>query len=318
MLAKPPGRKGCAGLMPRTVLALVNPVAGGSRGEAIWRRVEPLLRAELGQIAIRRTEGAGDAERLAREATPPPDWVLVVGGDGTLHEAANGLLAREMTPALGVIPAGTGNDFAANCGIPLDPEAAVQALTRRALRRMDVGTLRFRAPDGAIQSRRFLNSVSVGVSPHANRLAHRLRRVLPSRWCYRLGGMAALIVARRHSFAVWCDERPVRNGPALNLTVANGAAFGGGLRISPASRPSDGRLELVAIGPLGIVRALTAFARLHRGSHVTMPQVEVVPGIRTVRIRGTGVLDLEADGHNYAAEGEVTIEVLQGGLPLVG
>ena len=319
MLAKAPRRKGWLVPVARRVCVLVNPTAGAGRGR-VWRALESRLPGSLGDSIVRLTEGPGDAERLARAEPSGLALLVVVGGDGTLHEAVNGLLARDDAPALAIIPAGTGNDFAANCGVPRDPHDAAAALRdgRAKCRQVDVGRVEFRAPDGSPRSRYFLNSLSVGVSPHANAVAHRARSILPGRWCYRLGGLTALLTRGSRRFMVWCDDRLVLDGPQLNLTAANVATFGGGLRISPGSSPFDGRLDLVAIGPLGLGRALQAFARLRSGSHVTLPQIHTTPGVRTIRVRGEGALEVETDGQNVQTEGDLVIEVASGRLTLLG
>src|ERR1043166_8498289 len=180
-------------------LAIVNPVAGGGRGAAVWRLVEPALRALFPELAVETTAGPGHAEALgtAWARFNPGGALLVVAGDGTVHEVVNGLAHQGAGVALGVLPAGTGNDFARNTGIPLDPVAAVERLgfalrsapgparneerTGASLRRVDLGRVRFVEWGGESRSRVFLNSVSVGVSPRANRLPRRGGRPAPPR-----------------------------------------------------------------------------------------------------------------------------------------
>lgn len=305
------------GLDPRAAtLVIINPAAGRGKGDRIWRRVESSLRARLGEIIVRRTERAGDAERIARNEAAALGLIVVVGGDGSVHEAVNGLLDREPAPSLAVIPAGTGNDFAANCGIPLDPRSAILVLDRPA-RRVDLGRMSFGEPGGAARSRWFLNSASVGVSARANRVAQLLRRVLPGRLCYWLGGLLALLLERRRRFTVHCADRVILDGPALNLTVANGAGFGGGMQVSPDSTPFDGRLDLVTIGPLGRLRALVALARLYRGGHLALRHVTVTPCQGRLRIFADGKMGLEADGQDFETDGTLDVEVLPGKLSLL-
>ncbi|HEV8150667.1 MAG TPA: hypothetical protein VGP61_10830, partial [Gemmatimonadales bacterium] len=97
----------------------------------------------------------------------------------------------------------------------------------------------------------------------------------------------------------------------------NGASFGGGLLISPASRPDDGALELVLIGPLGRLRMLGAFSRLRSGSHVTMRGIRVLVLLDPIQIaRESGPLLLEADGENLTATSELTVELIPARLLL--
>jgi diacylglycerol kinase (ATP) len=110
----------------------------------------------------------------------------------------------------------------------------------------------------------------------------------------------------------------LHHGPALNLTVANGACFGGGLRISPGSDPADGVLDLVVIGAIGRLRGLRALSRLRDGTHVGMREVHTMPIHGPIQIRrGPGIMELEADGENLDAEGELHIEILPGRLTVM-
>ncbi len=306
--------------MVAPALAIVNPVAARGGGAALWRRLEPAARALLPGLTVRLTEGPGNAEAIAREWAlgPHSGPLLVAGGDGTAHEAVNGLLGGEATPPLAIIPAGTGNDFARNTGIPLNAEEALRRIGGGAPRRVDVVRLTFGEPGGATRSVFALNSVSVGVSPRANLIAHRIRGVIPGRLCYPLAGVAALISTRMGSYTVTADGRAIHEGAALNITVANCATFGGGMRISPSSRPDDGMLEQVVIGRLGLFRALLALSRLYGGGHVGMRGVAVTPLTGSVRIsRSDGPLLIEADGQNFTAAGELTVAVFPGGLSLL-
>ena len=322
---------------PPSTLVIVNPVAAGGRGAAVGRRTVQALRAATPALEVGTTTAAGDAEALAAEwaRAHPSGIVLVVGGDGTLHEAVNGLLRDgSVTAGLGVVPAGTGNDFARSTGTPLDPDAAVECLAgflrRRAgrawapepsvstMRRVDLGRLRYRDRDGNARSRFFLNAVSLGVAPRGNRHARAMAGLVPGRLRYTLGGIAALLSGAPERYKVTREGTVGFEGDALNLTIANGPTFGGGLRISPGSWLTDGVLEQVIIGPLGITRALLALGRLAGGTHVGMRGVTVTPVAEALTIEnGAAVLLAEADGQEFEAAGGLTVEPAAGALTLL-
>jgi diacylglycerol kinase (ATP) len=310
--------EGVSSMTAVPALAIVNPAANGGGSATLWRRLEASVRARLPDLTIQPTQGPGDGEALALEwaARHPGGLVLAVGGDGSVHEVVNGLVAATGEPRLAVIPSGTGNDFARNTGIPADPDAAVARLGQSGSRPVDVGRIRFRNPGGAEATRVFVNSVSVGVSPEANRIAYRIRRVLPGRLRYALGGVAALLRLGPRRFRVTSGDTVTWDGEALNLTVANCATFGGGMRISPGSLPTDGIFEQVIIGRMGRIAALLALSRLYTGTHVTMRGVSVTPVRSRLCIDSTGPLRIEADGHEFVSDGELTVEPLPGILSL--
>jgi diacylglycerol kinase (ATP) len=262
-----------------------------------------------------RTSYPGHAEALTKQAQEN-SLIVVVGGDGTVHEALNGLLTSTKRFRLGVIPTGSGNDFARNLGVPLEPERALASLGARS-RAIDVGMFRFRDTAGTTVRRYFVNSLSMGLSARANRLAVRIRPLIGGTARYRLSAIMGLLSAPSPHFRITADGRTLLDGPALNLTFANGGRFGGGLPISPDSAPDDGVLELVIVDPLGGFRALLALERLRRGAHMGMREVRSLPLSGPVRLEHPhGSFDLEADGENLEIASDLTVEVLPGRLEL--
>jgi YegS/Rv2252/BmrU family lipid kinase len=269
---------------------------------------------------VRTTQAPGDAERWATEwgREHPGHPVLAVGGDGTVHEIVNGLLAAGRRNPLGILPAGTGNDVARNTGIPADPAAAIERFSRGTVIPIDAGRLRFRTAEGVDRSRFFINSVSVGVSPRANHIAARIRGFLPGRLRYPISGVVALFAEAAGHYSVTAGGRSLHTGTALNLTLANGASFGGGMRIAPAAVVSDGALDLVVIGALGRIRALVALSRLYAGTHVRMHGVRVTPVRETVQVRrDDGAMLIEADGEEFAGGMELWVDILPGAIHLL-
>ena len=293
----------------------------------MWERAGRGLRERLGEVDSRFTGGPGDGERLAREWAREHHGgpVVVVGGDGSVHEVLNGILSAGSGCLLGIIPAGTGNDIARNLGPPNPQVGPGSELAPGCRRLVDVGRAEFRTPSGELVNRFFLNSLSTGVSALANRIALRMRRILPGTARYPLAGLGALLRSGPARYEVRDGEKVLHRGPALNITIANGACFGGGLRISPGSDPADGVLDLVVIGPINRFRAATALARLRSGGHIGMK------GVRAGQVRGpvvirrddsdrTPILMIETDGENLdaAGRGEVRVELRAGGLEVVG
>ena len=298
-------------------LVLVNPVSSGGRGARVWAHIEPVLRAGRPGLQVHLTRGHDDAEGVARDwAAAGGTLLVVVGGDGTLHEAVNGLAGAGRLGAVrvAVIPAGTGNDFARSTGIRTGTLPALDGAEIA----VDLGRLRFATTDGRIRTRVFLNSASVGVSVRGNALAHRLRRRLPGAACYVLGGIGALLLERRHRRPVVrlrVDGRLVYEGRALNLTVANGETFGSGLPIAPGASVRDGVLDHVVVGDVGFWGAIRAFLKLMRGTHLELPSVRQTGG-RLAEIEFDGTIAIEADGYMLEGNGPIAAEILPGALRL--
>lgn len=237
---------------------------------------------------------------------------MVVGGDGSIHETVNGLLDAGYAGTLAIVPAGTGNDVARNLQIPIDPDVAARFDPNR-IRPVDVASV---SVGGAQPGHRwFLNSLSVGTSARANRIARSIGAVLRGPVKYPVSGVLALFSSRPAHYEVLVAGQSRFQGRAVNLTIANGACFGGGLKISPDSLADDGLLDLVIIGAMGRTRALSALRALRQGGHLAMRQVEVLPKVAApIEIRARGELRFETDGENLLAHDGLIVNLEPGRL----
>jgi len=298
-------------------LALVNPASSGGRGARVWSHIEPAIRESRPGLRVHLTRGHDDAEHVAREwAAGGGALLFVIGGDGTLHEAVNGLATAGKLESVrvSVIPAGTGNDFARSTGIGVRNAPVLHAHEMR----VDLGRMRFESPEGRPRERVFLNSTSVGLSVTGNAIAHRLRGKFPVAACYVLGGIGALLTerrSRRRILRLRVDGRLVYDGKALNITIANGETFGSGLPIAPGASVRDGVLDQVVVGDVGFWGAIRAFLKLMGGTHLELSAVRQTGG-RTAEIEVEGLISLEADGYMFEAAGPVSVEILPEALRL--
>jgi diacylglycerol kinase (ATP) len=209
------------------------------------------LRPRFGRVPIHPVSEPGEAGLVAAELAPSVDPLLVLGGDGTVHEVVNGLpLERDGGgPVVGLLAGGTGNDFARGLGLPPDPVAAAGALTRAEPRQLDLLDC---------GERRAANGVNAGFAAAAtDRLSRRVKRALGP-LAYVAGGVLAGMAPPSWPARVEVGGRVVE-GPALAVVVGNGGSFGGGRRLLPTADPGDGLLDVLVV-PAGHSKA-----RLARG-----------------------------------------------------
>ncbi len=298
---------------------VLNPAAKNGQAGRRWPDLAARLHAVgLGGPAYT-TVGAGDAERLAREAAEHADVVVVAGGDGTIHEAVNGLAGTGAV--LGVLPFGTGNDFAHALGMPAGVPEAVAALAAARPRPTDLGRVRWEVPtpDGgsAWHERRFANCLGVGFDALAALGAAR------TKW---LGGNAAYVAAvlqalwelrgakMRARVTVGDGDAPdvtVLDGPLFLAEVGNEHSIGGGFLMTPDATPHDGRLDVCVVRHLPTRRALRLLPSAIRGAHVGRPEVTMTGGTRVRLTANTFSLPVQADGEGLtltARAVEVEIE----------
>ena len=288
---------------------IVNPAAGGGRAERALPRVLEAARRHWGDVEVLTTSGPGDATALARQAVGA-ERLIVVGGDGTIHETANGLLSLEgVLPPLGTVPIGTGNDFVSLTGIGRgDPVRAIDRLAGGVIRRFDVGRA---------WGEYFVNSLGLGfdalVASHVPR--YRWLRVGPL--VYLAAVFRAYRGFRPPVLSVEADGE-VRTGPLFCIEVGIGVSAGGGFYLTPDARPDDGVFDVCAVGPFGLWGFLTKMPRAFWGGHTTLKEVRMLRTAR-LRVRSTeGPLLAHLDGElrrNGSDSIDITIE--PGRLPVI-
>jgi diacylglycerol kinase (ATP) len=279
-------------------LFLVNPTAGSGRAGAVWSRLSD-AHPELRGAAVIRERQPERARELLRQALGPGVRALVaVGGDGTLHLAANALLDRALGEqvALGIVPAGTGSDLARSLGVPRDPAQALQIAWESKPRPCDALEV---IPDG--HPRRFVvNVASAGVSGLVGQAVNALPR--RTAWVYFSTALSALVRFRPVACRVLADGEPWFEGPLLLLAVANGATFGRGMRVAPQAEVDDGLLDLVLLPGMPRWRLPFRLPRVYWGSHLRLPGVQVR---RATRVRleplEAGFPPLDLDGESGPA-----------------
>jgi diacylglycerol kinase (ATP) len=264
---------------------------------------------------VKETEGPGHAITLARQALDEGIRFLVaVGGDGTVHEVVNGMIAddRALQPeaVLGVVAAGTGCDFIKTFGIPNLPGHAVAHLDGSESFPIDIGKVTFMR-DGAETVRYFPNIAEVGLGAATVARAERLPRWLgPTIYFF-----AFWLTLRKHKKAtvkVDLVDR-VYEGPMNNLVVANGQFFGGGMKVAPKAAPTDGLLD-IQIEHARKREAIALVPRIYKGQHVPHPDIEESKRAR-LSITADRPLPVEADGE-VLGETPASFEVLRDAIRL--
>jgi diacylglycerol kinase (ATP) len=264
---------------------LVNPAAGRGSGAArldLLRRLAAEAGAEL-QVS----ESAEDlTARARRAASDGVDRLVVVGGDGTMHHAVQGLAGSSC--ALGLVSLGSGNDFASVLGIADDLSAAVEAAVSRPPRAMDLGRV-----SGPAGSRWFDMYCGVGFDSEVTRRANRVRLVRGPA-IYPWAVIKTLFGFRAPAFRIEHDGGVI-DEPGMFVTVANGPTYGGGMRIAPDARLDDGILDLVFVRKVSRVKLLRVFPKVYSGEHVHLPEVEILR-TRRARIRLDREMEIYGDG----------------------
>jgi diacylglycerol kinase (ATP) len=267
--------------VPREVVLLVNPVAGRGRGARAAAVAVDTLRAE-GQ-SVREVTGrdAVEAAGLAAGAVDSgPDAVVAVGGDGMVHLVLQAVAGRGVP--FGVVPAGTGNDFARAIGVPLGRPAAAAGVVARCLRE---GTVR--AVDlGRSEGTWFGCVAAAGFDARVNDRANRMTWPR-GRARYPVAMLAELGVFRPLPYVIEADGSRWET-TAMLVVVGNARSYGGGMLVTPGARMDDGLLDVLVLSELPTHEFLRIFPRVYRGTHVSHPAVTVLQA-RRVHLQAPGI-----------------------------
>lgn len=227
----------------RSICMIVN---GKNADDPAWKEGLAWAQRQGHHVAVRVTRDQGDGARFAAEQPQdPPDVIVAAGGDGTVNEVLNGMLAAgiDPEPALAIVPLGTANDFARSCGIPQDrPAQALQLVLEGTTRLIDVGR---------VDDRFFLNVATAGfgaeVAAHTPQAA---KKVLGGVAYAVTGLLRALNVTPYPSRLILPNEQ--WTGNLIVLTVGNGRQAGGGIPVAPRAALDDGLLDLMVIHDAGL------------------------------------------------------------------
>ncbi len=255
-------------------IVIGNPKAG--RGKTDWDGVLRSLRDAGIAAEARLTEEPGHAIAIARQGRRDGvGLVIAAGGDGTVHEVANGLLAdgdaAGDVPTLGILPLGSGCDYAKTFAVPDDVAGAVAVLSsERPARAVDVGRVTYRS-EGAEAQRYFVNIAEVGIGAATVARAATLPRALGGA-VYGLAFVMTLPGFRRLETRVTMDGDSYE-GSVLNLVVANGQVFGGGMRVAPQADPADGLFDVQVHVPSKPVYVAN-LPKVYKGTHLPHAKIE--------------------------------------------
>lgn len=278
--------------MTRTRIIL-NPSSGRERGVEQVDLVARMLQRRFDTVGLSVTAGEGDAGRAAVMAVADGcQSIFVAGGDGTLNEVMKGLASAGALHkvAVGIVPFGTGNDFAAALGIPLETEPALEVLLAGRELTVDLGEVNgqvFVNTSGG----GFIAEVSTAVTPQLKTIAGRL--------AYLIGGAQALLEFEPVGASVLMQPGTQRiSGPLYAFAVCNSRLIGGGRLIAPEAVIDDGLLDVCLIEAMSALEFVALARKVADGDHVKDPRVFYFQAT-TVRIDLDRAVNVNTDGEVF-------------------
>jgi YegS/Rv2252/BmrU family lipid kinase len=283
------------------LLVIVNPAASRGSRTSLAPNVSRAFQATGLDFVIEPTQSPGDATRIVAEHGAAFEGIVVCGGDGTLHEALQAVdLQRHV---VGLIPRGTGNDFAAMNDWPHDIEACARRIAAHDERHLDIGIW---------GERRFHNSVGIGFEGRVNYESHRIR-FLRGPAVY-FAALARTLAQRRADPLDMKWDGGSWNGPTFMVSVCIGRRVGGAFHLAPQADNRDGQFDVCYAGALGLFHLMRVLPRTLSGTHLRDRDVHLVRGA-TVHIDAPSGVPVHIDGEFVGLDvREIHLRTLPGAL----
>lgn len=283
--------------MPNPVapVLVLNPISGDGAGGRLLPRLEEHLGTRQAELLV--STRRGHLEELAAEAVRKgADRVVAVGGDGSMQEVVNGIIAAG-GGTLGVVPIGRGNDLARSLGIPLDPMTALDVALGPATQSMDVGR--------AIRDSHLRHFVAAGGVGFDAQVSWTMANPRPWWKNGRAGYFAGTLdeLRRFHNQRLRItietpDGREVVDHISLMVAFANGPYYGGGMKICPDASLTDGQIDVCVVGDLTRLQALRELPGIYEAKHVRNPKVRFYRS-RQILIEGDEPTRVHLDGEPW-------------------
>lgn len=286
--------------MHQRIAILLNPNSGSVRDGA---EIREAIQQHLPSARVFESSEKGDLEWIAaRLQSDGVDAVIAAGGDGTLHDVVNGCMRGGAKTRLGLIPLGTGNDFARSLSLPVDIAAACEVIREGVIRKIDV--VRVTTPEP-----RFMINVAAG--GFAGVVSEKLTPEVKAAWgplSYVRGMIDALGEMQTYRATIRVDGGDVEEIPLLNVVVANGNHVARGIPIAPEADPSDGLVDVVVVRDMTLPALAMLAPQILVAAHLDNAEVLHIRA-RRFSIESNPPMIFNADGE-VLGDHPATFEVL--------
>jgi len=273
------------------LILFANPSSGRGKGGKVLSIIENFLKLSNEVFSSISTKSLEQSLFLLKEAVNkhPQAKIIVIGGDGMLHAAINNIQGNP----IGLIPAGTGNDFARALGLSLeDPIESIRRVLSADVEEVDLGK---------VGDEYFAAICSTGFDSVVNERANKLKWPT-GKMKYNIAMLLELPRFKPRSYKIVIDGKQMQT-QAMLIAIANGLSYGGGMKVCPAADIQDGLLDIMILAPVPKLEFIRIFPSVFKGLHVTHPAVSILQG-RSIQIKAEAVA--YADGERI---GELPLDV---------
>ncbi|PLR77118.1 lipid kinase [Bacillus sp. V3-13] len=271
---------------------IVNKAAGNGKALKVWYQIEKMLNEKNVFYSVHFTQKPTHATELVRELVhnEKVSVMVAVGGDGTIQEVVNGLIGTNIP--LGIIPAGSGNDFSRGLGIPLKHDRALERMLSGKPKVIDIGN---------VNSRLFCTVAGIGFDGEVARSANGskykkfLNLIRMGRISYIISALNVLFRYKPLDISLMIDNKLHNIPKAWLIAVANSPFYAGGLVICPEAENNDGFFDICIVQEMSKWEFLCIFPLVFKGKHTSSPSIKIIRG-KELEIYSSSPLLVHGDG----------------------
>ncbi|MDO6355307.1 diacylglycerol kinase family lipid kinase [Caloramator sp. CAR-1] len=246
-----------------SILFIVNPKAGNGKALKVFEKIKEKMKFLKKDYEIAYTKGPEDAITIAREASNSFNKIVSVGGDGTLNEVVNGIAGSRAI--LGVIPAGTGNDFAKTIYPSLNIDDILKTIIDGEVKSIDIGKC---------NNKYFINIASAGIDAEIAHRVQRIKKSVPGKTVYLNALFKTLASYKGIDFNIKLDDVSFKANTLL-ITASNGKYYGGGMIPTPDADIRDGYFDVCHIKNLNKLKIIAILYKFIKGNHTSLKEVTI-------------------------------------------
>ncbi len=250
------------------------------------RKIEQVLHTAkssgiFNKVSTYESQYAGNSIEIAQKVSAEYDYIIAVGGDGTLNEVMNGLMqyqhqqSDKELPKLGILPLGTANDFVKSTPLKSGINELISLIKNKQHRKIDIGKLQCFEKDRTTQlTRYFINIADVGFGAHVVHKTNKCSSIFGANATYIKAILGTFLSYKPKQITVQIDDQPKQTSNTLSLIFAKGKYFASGLGVAPHADLSDGKLAITHIGNVSMFDFLLYLGRLKKCKKITHPEAK--------------------------------------------
>jgi YegS/Rv2252/BmrU family lipid kinase len=288
--------------MNKKIMAIVNPASAGGKTAEIWPTQSSIFKHAFKNFKEVYSDSAGAAVEIAQKAVSLNyDYIMAVGGDGTVNEIVNGMLAERSdnnsSTKLIISAHGTGSDLSRALSLPDEPGAVVERIKRGQSRDVHLIKAKFFDHQGKKTDRYFINIADCGMGAEVAKKLNQSKKTIDGSLSYLVKIFQTLFSYQNKYLKVETDQKILYQGALNSVIIANGNYFGGGINIAPEADLFDDKINLILLKDFSKPAIIYNLVKAYQGSHLSHPLVES-HFVKEIKINSEEVVELEMDGES--------------------